>query len=379
MNISLKFAQFILIELKTLTDLPVEILDMHWQQLASTLPSSQSYANLQDSSFRDGYAFADVQPGPGIVMVLNISHRGEDVCYVALYGKSKEKLRALRKPIAKIMELYLDKEMEHGSAKHLRGRKNALFEDLIQMENISEEVVQRGAALGIHLQVPHMLIVFSLCQKRYKAVGELNEFPDHVLQSLMRSFEGCFGEEGVVISTRTKIVVIVPERDPIPLKALLSSILDDVKVRWGSSICAGISRPTGQYGDYYKLHKTAATICKIASFREAPGVYLQNELLLELLIENIPQSVKREYVHHVFKDGMDADLEEWERIVATLHKNNGSISKSSEELYIHKNTLQYRLNRIRERTGYDARSAKEALFLQIAFMARNSALMEELD
>ena len=47
-------------------------------------------------------------------------------------------------------------------------------------------------------------------------------------------------------------------------------------------------------------------------------------------------------------------------------KNNGSISKISEELFIHKNTLQYRLSKMKLLTGYDPRILEEAVLLIIA-------------
>ena len=53
-------------------------------------------------------------------------------------------------------------------------------------------------------------------------------------------------------------------------------------------------------------------------------------------------------------------------------ENNGSISKVSEELFVHKNTLQYRLTKMKTLTGYDPRVLREAVPLVVA------VLLEEL-
>ena len=69
-------------------------------------------------------------------------------------------------------------------------------------------------------------------------------------------------------------------------------------------------------------------------------------------------------------------MDEWSRIISVLSKNNGSINRSATELFMHKNTLQYRLMRIKERIGLDPRVSQDALVLQIAFIARNSIKSE---
>ena len=49
-------------------------------------------------------------------------------------------------------------------------------------------------------------------------------------------------------------------------------------------------------------------------------------------------------------------------------KNNGSIQKCADELFIHKNTLQYRLNKIRDLTGFSPRNYNDFVVLKIAFL-----------
>nr|WP_245169601.1 helix-turn-helix domain-containing protein [Enterococcus faecium] len=49
-------------------------------------------------------------------------------------------------------------------------------------------------------------------------------------------------------------------------------------------------------------------------------------------------------------------------------KNNGSIKNCSEELFIHKNTLQYRLNKFHSLTGYTPRNYDDYHILKLAFL-----------
>ena len=54
-----------------------------------------------------------------------------------------------------------------------------------------------------------------------------------------------------------------------------------------------------------------------------------------------------------------------------LGKNDGSISETSKELIIHKNTLQYRLKKVKDMTGYDPRKLKDFTIVYLATLLYN--------
>jgi carbohydrate diacid regulator len=57
---------------------------------------------------------------------------------------------------------------------------------------------------------------------------------------------------------------------------------------------------------------------------------------------------------------------ESEKLILGYIANNGSLNKTSEQLFIHKNTLQYRLNRIEQTTGLNPRNLEDLIKLYIA-------------
>nr|WP_230857968.1 MULTISPECIES: helix-turn-helix domain-containing protein [Enterococcus] len=58
----------------------------------------------------------------------------------------------------------------------------------------------------------------------------------------------------------------------------------------------------------------------------------------------------------------------FKKTLACFSKNNGSIKNCSEELFIHKNTLQYRLNKFHSLTGYTPRNYDDYHILKLAFL-----------
>jgi carbohydrate diacid regulator len=62
------------------------------------------------------------------------------------------------------------------------------------------------------------------------------------------------------------------------------------------------------------------------------------------------------------------ELKEFDTIIKVYGENNGSITKSADKLYIHKNTFQYKLNKLAKLTGYNPRNIDDYVILKIAFL-----------
>ena len=81
------------------------------------------------------------------------------------------------------------------------------------------------------------------------------------------------------------------------------------------------------------------------------------DISLELLISNVPTEIKLEYLKKVFKDMDYNDVCENIALLKAYFNAQGSIQKATDNLYIHKNTLQYRISKLKEITGLDVREA----------------------
>lgn len=94
--------------------------------------------------------------------------------------------------------------------------------------------------------------------------------------------------------------------------------------------------------------------------QERPACY--DDLDLEILLENIPAKVLENYREKIIA-ALDEDDK---RVLRAYFGNDCSLAKTAESLYIHKNTLQYRLNRITELCGYNPRVYRDSVVLYFA-------------
>lgn len=99
------------------------------------------------------------------------------------------------------------------------------------------------------------------------------------------------------------------------------------------------------------------------------GILAYDELGIGRLIHQLPRSLCEMFLKEVFHGGA-ADIFEEEELttVYTFFDNNLNISETSRQLYIHRNTLVYRLEKIQKKTGLDVRVFDEAMTFKIAMM-----------
>ena len=97
-----------------------------------------------------------------------------------------------------------------------------------------------------------------------------------------------------------------------------------------------------------------------------------NELGIGRLIHQLPQSLCEMFLQEVFNGKMVEQFEEEELLtVYTFFENNLNISETARQLYVHRNTLVYRLEKIQKKTGLDVRTFDDALMFKIALMVES--------
>ena len=129
----------------------------------------------------------------------------------------------------------------------------------------------------------------------------------------------------------------------------------------------------------YKEAKMALDVGKI--FYSNKNVVAYSNLGIGRLIYQLPLPLCRMFIKEIF-DGKSPD-EFDEETLATINKffeNSLNVSETSRQLYIHRNTLVYRLDKLQKSTGLDLRVFEDAITFKIALMVvKYMKYMESLD
>lgn len=117
-----------------------------------------------------------------------------------------------------------------------------------------------------------------------------------------------------------------------------------------------------------KAYKSAKESLIIGRKIEAKGeIYNYGNMIFEKTVYNISESIKEEYLER-FKEKFDAFDSEMINTIEEFVNSGLNISDAAKKLYVHRNTLIYRLEKISKDTGYDIRDFKQAAIFMIAFL-----------
>jgi carbohydrate diacid regulator len=120
----------------------------------------------------------------------------------------------------------------------------------------------------------------------------------------------------------------------------------------------------------YKEAKMALDVGKI--FYAEKKVTAYNTLGIGRLIYQLPVNLCRIFIDEIF--GSETPLELDEETLTTINKffeNNLNVSETSRQLFVHRNTLVYRIEKLEKSTGLDIRRFDDALTFKIALMVLN--------
>ena len=122
-----------------------------------------------------------------------------------------------------------------------------------------------------------------------------------------------------------------------------------------------------QLSNAYKEARTAMEIGKI--FYSERNVFSYRRLGIGRLIYQLPVSVCEMFIQEIFgEESLDSIDSETLAIIRTFFENNLNLSETSRQLYVHRNTLVYRFEKIQKKFGLDLRTFEDALTFKLAML-----------
>ena len=119
----------------------------------------------------------------------------------------------------------------------------------------------------------------------------------------------------------------------------------------------------------YRDAQTALTIGRV--FYSHETVFNFGRLGIGRLINELPVNVCEQFLKEVYGDNIPGDFdEETQTTIDTFFSNNLNISETARQLYLHRNTLVYRLEKLHQMTGLDIRLFEDAMTFKVASMVK---------
>ena len=183
-------------------------------------------------------------------------------------------------------------------------------------------------------------------------------------------------DQFAVLDEKRMILIksVAPKENEEMMRSRAHTIVDMLNTEALSDARVGISSPIEKLKDMPAAFRDAMLSLEIGRiFYSGEKVHSFSRLGIGRLIHDLPEKSCRLFIREVFGDGSPDDFdEETTQIIGAFFDNNLNISETARQLYVHRNTLVYRLEKLHQSTGLDLRNFDDAVVLKIAMMIATS-------
>lgn len=326
-----------------------------------------------------GPIFADEENHP---LIYPVKSAGELLGYL-LYinggcSKSECEVKSVCRKIALALSLTILKERTFMSFK-MRETEKFLDSLVTEGEMTYSEIVKSANYCNITIDAPYICCLISFVNQY-----ELNETSDWVgIKSLNRkglaaSWESLSGGSCRILVKNNNIILILSQNEnlqPHEQVAMVGEYCREIKDRmlensYQDSVLFGIGEPTASLTSVYRSYSQALRGVDLMSKinDEQIGCY-RRYILYELLCDS---PFAKLALTERLKPLLDYDMEHNTNLIETLEiyfKNCQNAINASKDLFIHRNTLLYRLERIEELLDLDFNNSEQILIIQLALKA----------
>lgn len=183
-------------------------------------------------------------------------------------------------------------------------------------------------------------------------------------------------EKDFVISiNETDIAVVkeVPQSiESKDLEKLARSVSDALAAELFTKTLVGIGTAVTGIKELARSFKEAQVALEVGKVFDTEKTIVSYENLgIARLIYQLPTTLCEMFLREVFKRGSIDHLDsETLFTIQKFFENNLNVSETSRKLFVHRNTLVYRLEKIRKLTGLDLREFDDAIVFKVALMVK---------
>ena len=160
--------------------------------------------------------------------------------------------------------------------------------------------------------------------------------------------------------------------EPKDLEKLARSISDSLSTELYTHVLVGIGTTIEGIKDLARSFKEAQIALEVGKvFDTEKTIVSYDNLGIARLIYQLPTTLCDMFLREVFKRGSIESLDhETLFTIQRFFENNLNVSETSRKLFVHRNTLVYRLEKIKKLTGLDLREFDDAIVFKVALMVK---------
>ncbi len=336
--------------LKAITRIDICVMDTEGKNLATTINNAEDYENAvlafvespADSQVLQGYQFFKVFDEHQLEYVILVKGDSDDVYMVGKIASFQ---------IQNLLVAYKERYDKDNFI------KNLLLDNLLLVDIYNR-------AKKLHIETDVRRVAFIIETKNEKDVNAL-ETVRSLFSGKTKDFITAVDEKNIILVKELK-----PSETYEDMQKTAKVILDMLNTEAMTKVHVSFGTIVNEIKDVsrsYKEAKMALDVGKI--FYSDRNIVAYNNLGIGRLIYQLPMPLCKMFIKEIFEGKSPDDFDD--ETLTTINKffeNSLNVSETSRQLYIHRNTLVYRLDKLQKSTGLDLRVFEDAITFKIALM-----------
>lgn len=263
--------------------------------------------------------------------------------------------------VCRMSQVSLNFTKDYYEEKHDKG---TFVKNIITDNILPGDIYIRAKELHFQTELPRAVL---LIRQRGRA--------DVAVVELLQSMFNDPGQDFVISVNETDIALVrqvPPETTGEELTKLARTIEDSLKTELFARTTIGIgtvSEHLRELADSYKEAQVAIEVGKV--FDTEKTIINYENLGIGRLIYQLPTTLCEIFLSEVFKkSSIDSLDQETLFTINMFFENSLNVSETSRKLFVHRNTLVYRLEKIKKLTGLDLREFDDAIIFKVALMVK---------
>ena len=340
-------------ELRAITKVDLGVFDVEGLKVATTVDEIDISRDIIEN-FASSPADSQVVGGRHLLKILD---DGEPAYILVAQGPSDDVYMVGKIAVSSIQNLIV--------AYKERFDRNNFFQNLLLDNLLLVDIYNRAQKLHIEVECPRIIYLIETKIEKDNSAMEM-------LKSLFSSQNGDYitavDEKNIIL-----IKALEREDDLDTIEKTADMIVDMMNSEAMMNVRVAYGTVVSELREVSKSYKEATMAMDVGKiFYAEKCVISYAKLGIGRLIYQLPVNLCKIFIEEIFGDNVPYDMDE--ETLTTINKffeNNLNVSETSRQLFIHRNTLVYRIEKLQKSTGLDIRVFDDALTIKIALMVVN--------
>ncbi len=260
-----------------------------------------------------------------------------------------------------VLSISLSTIKQYYDEKYDRGNfiKNIILDNILP-----GDIYIKARELHFNNDVTRVVLLIRIAEKNDVSVFDVIQdlFPDK-----SKDFVININETDIALVKEVKSDI-----EPKDLEKLARSIADSLGTEYYTHVLVGIGTAIDNIKDLARSYREAQVSLEVGKVFDTEKTIVSYENLgIARLIYQLPTTLCEMFLREIFKRGSIESLDhETLFTIQKFFENNLNVSETSRKLFVHRNTLVYRLEKIKKLTGLDLREFDDAIVFKVALMVK---------